>query len=50
VESIDLASEQYDCQAIVIGGRGLGGIAGVLLGSVANQLLQVARRPVILVR
>jgi len=49
VGSILEAAERYGCQATVIAGRGLGGISGVLLGSVANQVLQLSKRPVILV-
>jgi len=40
--------EGYDM--IVLGSRGLGGIAGLLLGSVSDQILHRAHCPVLIVR
>ena len=50
VETILDAAQRFDCQAIVISGRGVGGLRDLLLGSVAGRLLQVATLPVVLVR
>lgn len=50
VETILRAAREFDCQAVVISGRGVGGLRDLLLGSVAGQLLQVATLPVLLVR
>jgi nucleotide-binding universal stress UspA family protein len=44
----DLA-EQADVDLIVVGNRGYGPLAGLMLGSVALRLLQAAQRPVLLV-
>jgi nucleotide-binding universal stress UspA family protein len=45
----DLAeSDRYDL--IVVGHRGRGGVTRVLLGSVADRLLQISSRPVLVVR
>jgi nucleotide-binding universal stress UspA family protein len=38
------------CQEIVIGSRGLGGLKGVLLGSVANKVIQGSPVPVVVVK
>lgn len=40
----------HGCDEIVIGTRGLGGVRGALLGSVATELLHLADRPVLLVK
>jgi nucleotide-binding universal stress UspA family protein len=42
--------EGRDADLIVIGNRGLGAIAGVLLGSVSMSLIRRSRRPVVVVR
>jgi nucleotide-binding universal stress UspA family protein len=44
----DIASEE-DCELIVVGRRGHGGIAELLLGSVPHTLAHHARRPVVIV-
>jgi nucleotide-binding universal stress UspA family protein len=43
----DVASK---AQMVVVGSRGHGGFAGLLLGSVGMQLLHYARCPVVVVR
>ena len=45
---LDLA-EEADVDLIVVGNRGYGPLAGLMLGSVALRLLQAARFPVLLV-
>jgi nucleotide-binding universal stress UspA family protein len=41
---------QNGCDGIVMGTRGLGGVTGLVLGSVATQVLQVATVPVTLIK
>jgi len=41
-------SQRYDL--IVVGHRGRGGVKRVLLGSVADRLVQISSRPVLVVR
>ena len=43
------AAEQH-CDAIVMGTRGAGRVAGIVLGSVANQVVHLAAVPVTLVK
>jgi nucleotide-binding universal stress UspA family protein len=38
------------CGEIVMGNSGLGGVAGLLLGSVARKVIFLARIPVVLVK
>lgn len=40
----------HNCDQIVMGTRGLGGVKGALLGSVASEVLHLADRPVLLVK
>ncbi|MFL5419781.1 MAG: universal stress protein, partial [Myxococcales bacterium] len=42
------ASDNFDL--IVVGHRGRGGVTRVLLGSVADRLLQISPRPVLVAR
>jgi nucleotide-binding universal stress UspA family protein len=44
------AARQERCDTIVMGTRGRGAIAGLVLGSVAMKVVQLARVPVTLVR
>jgi len=43
-------SQKYHCEQIVMGTRGLGAIAQIVLGSVATKVLHLAAMPVMLVR
>ncbi|MFY1632905.1 universal stress protein [Solwaraspora sp. WMMB335] len=45
-----LAEESADGQLLVVGARGRGGFAGLLLGSVSNALLYQSRCPLVIVR
>lgn len=49
-DTIATFSEQNQCDAIVMGTRGLGRVTGLLLGSVATKVLQLAKVPVVLVK
>ncbi|HKQ26344.1 MAG TPA: universal stress protein [Burkholderiales bacterium] len=43
-------AKQKDCQQIVMGTHGRGGLAGMLLGSVATKVIHLAEMPVLLVK
>lgn len=43
-------ARKFQCHQICIGTRGLGSVAGLLLGSVANKVIHLAPCPVLLVR
>ncbi len=49
-ENILKTVSEQSCTAIVMGTRGLGAVAGLVLGSVAMKVLQLARVPVTLVK
>jgi len=44
------AAKAFEADAIVLGSRGLGEFAGLLLGSVAHRVIQLADCPVVVVR
>jgi nucleotide-binding universal stress UspA family protein len=43
-------SRRLKCESIVMGTRGMGGIASLLLGSVASKVVHLARVPVTLIK
>jgi nucleotide-binding universal stress UspA family protein len=43
-------AQRIECDQIVIGARGRGSVADLLLGSVANKVIHLADRPVLLVK
>ena len=43
-------AREKDCHQIAMGTHGRGGLAGALLGSVATKVIQLADRPVLLVK
>jgi nucleotide-binding universal stress UspA family protein len=45
----DFAS-QNGCSAIIMGTRGLGGVSGLVLGSVASQVIHLASVPITLIK
>lgn len=49
-ETIAAAAASNDCTHIVLGTRGLGRIASLVLGSVANKVVHLSQVPVTLVR
>jgi nucleotide-binding universal stress UspA family protein len=49
-ETIVRYADEHGCEKIVMGTRGLGAIAGALLGSVTTQVLHLTRLPVTLVK
>jgi nucleotide-binding universal stress UspA family protein len=49
-ERILKAAEEMGCDAIVIGSRGLSGIAEFVLGSVSSNVSQYAKIPVLIVK
>jgi nucleotide-binding universal stress UspA family protein len=49
-EAVESAALERGCELIVIGSRGLGTIAGAILGSVARALARTAPMPVLVVR
>lgn len=49
-EIVAALAEELGCDHIVMGTRGLGAISGVLLGSVATKVLQLASIPVTCVK
>ncbi|MSQ60404.1 MAG: universal stress protein [Betaproteobacteria bacterium] len=48
--SISQYAAQHDCKLIVMGTRGMGSIANLLLGSVAAKVVHLAPVPVVLVK
>lgn len=49
-EQVNEAVKQLNCDTVVMGTRGLGTFSGLLLGSVANRVIQEVSVPVILVK
>ena len=49
-ETIAAFAEDIGADGIVMGTRGLGGLAGLLLGSVATEVISLAKVPVTLVK
>jgi nucleotide-binding universal stress UspA family protein len=47
---IAACATEHGCDAIVMGTRGMGAVAGLLLGSVATKVVHVAALPVTLVK
>ena len=47
---LDEALSTGECKMIVVGGRGHGGLPGLLLGSVSSQVLHGAHCPVLIVK
>jgi nucleotide-binding universal stress UspA family protein len=43
-------AEEINCDQIIIGPRGLGAVKGILLGSVASKIMQLATIPVLLIK
>ena len=48
--AINAYAREHGCQRIIMGSRGNGALSGSLVGSVANQVLQLADAPVTLIR
>lgn len=49
-EEIVACAVEHGCDAIVMGTRGMGAVSGLVLGSVANQVVHLAAVPVTLVK
>jgi nucleotide-binding universal stress UspA family protein len=49
-EEIVATAQDFDTDLVVVGARGLGGVARVLLGSVSEKVLHHARCPVLIVK
>lgn len=49
-ETIAHFAKERQCQSIVLGGRGLGSVVGMLLGSVTTKVLHLATMPVTIVK
>ena len=49
-EMIIRYAKEMDCDQIVMGPRGLGTVKGLLLGSVANKVMQLSSMPVLLIK
>lgn len=49
-EQIIKACEEDSCDGIVLGSRGLSDLEGLFVGSVAHQVLHIAKVPVLVVR
>lgn len=49
-DEIALCAEENKCDAIVMGTRGMGAVANLLLGSIATKVIHLAKVPVTLVK
>lgn len=49
-EEIAAYAAEHGCEAIVMGSRGMGSVAGLVLGSVAHKVLHLAQVPVTMVK
>ncbi len=49
-QSIAECAEKRGCDAIVMGSRGLGAVASLVLGSVATKVVHLSKLPVVLVK
>ena len=49
-EILAALAEELGCDHIVMGTRGLGGISGIVLGSVTRKVLHVAKVPVLCIK
>ena len=49
-ETVARYAKEKQCSQIVMGARGMGGIANMLLGSVATKVIHLAEVPVVLVK
>ncbi|SDJ36287.1 universal stress protein [Salimicrobium halophilum] len=49
-EKICAYAEEHDVDLIVLGSRGLGGVRKFLLGSVSNNVVQKATKPVLIIK
>ncbi|MDM8349228.1 universal stress protein [Pseudomonas sp. sp1636] len=49
-EQVSLAAKHLQCDTVVMGTRGLGSFAGMLLGSVATRVIHEVAVPVLLVK
>lgn len=49
-EAIVAFAKRTSCHEIIIGNRGLGRLKGLLMGSVATKVAQLADRPVVLIK
>lgn len=49
-EILATLAEELGCDHIVMGTRGLGGISGIVLGSVTRKVLHVAKVPVLCIK
>ena len=49
-EEVKNTAQKFGCDTIVMGTRGLGRLSGLLLGSVATQVIHEATVPVILIK
>lgn len=49
-ETIVRFAKENACDEIVLGTRGFGGVTGMLMGSVANKILQLSEIPVLFVK